>query len=206
MKNVMLTTILTFALLASCSENGFVSILPADCRLKAGDLVFRRGNGLASHAVLMVDKRGGYSHVGIVVDSCGTMMVVHAVPDEPDFEGDVDRVKMETPEKFFLSMNAKIGEVKRLKGDTATAIRAARHAMEIYRRGTLFDHNYDDTDTTRMYCCELIEHVYKTDSRQHKTRHNSAGHEAQVHTAVRPLRQREIRAYNLFLIITLLTI
>lgn len=162
MKNVMLTTILTFALLASCSENGFVSILPADCRLKAGDLVFRRGNGLASHAVLMVDKRGGYSHVGIVVDSCGTMMVVHAVPDEPDFEGDVDRVKMETPEKFFLSMNAKIGEVKRLKGDTETALRAARHAMEIYRRGTLFDHNYDDTDTTRMYCCELIEHVYKT--------------------------------------------
>ena len=100
--------------------------------------------------------------MGIVVDSCGTMMVVHAVPDEPDFEGDVDRVKMETPEKFFLSMNAKIGEVRRLKGDTATAIRAARHAMEIYRRGTLFDHNYDDTDTTRMYCCELIEHVYKT--------------------------------------------
>lgn len=25
-------------------------------------------------------------------------MIVHAVPDEPDFEGDPDRVKMETPE------------------------------------------------------------------------------------------------------------
>ncbi len=157
----MLTTILTVTLLVSCSETGFVSILPANCRLKAGDLVFRRGNGLASHAVLMMDRRGGYSHVGIVVDSCGTMMVVHAVPDEPDFEGDVDRVKMETPEKFFHSVNARTGEVKRLRGDTATAARAARHAVEIYRRGTLFDHEYDDSDTSSMYCCELIEHVYK---------------------------------------------
>lgn len=162
MKNFMLTIIMTTALLASCTETGFVSILPKDCRLKAGDLVFRRGNGLTSHAVLMADRNGSYSHVGIVVDSCGTMMVVHAVPDEPDFEGDVDRVKMETPEKFFLSINAKTGEVKRLRGDTATAARAARHAVEIYRRGTLFDHEYDDSDTTRMYCCELIEHVYRT--------------------------------------------
>lgn len=162
MKNVLFVVILVLVTLVSCSETGFVSILPEGCSLRAGDLVFRRGNGITSRAVLLADKRGGYSHVGIVVDSCGTMMVVHAVPGEPDFEGDSDRVKMETPEKFFLSVNAKIGEVKRFKGDTATAARAARHAMEIYRRGVLFDHDYDDADTTRMYCCELIEHVYKT--------------------------------------------
>ena len=88
------------------------------------------------------------------------MMVVHAVPGEPDYEGDPDRVKMETPEKFFISLNADIGEVKRLRGDTVTPAVAAREAVEIYRRGTLFDHDYDDSDTSRMYCCELVMHAY----------------------------------------------
>lgn len=161
MKNVLFVAVLALVVFVSCSGTGFVSILPDGCKLKAGDLVFRRGNGITSRAVLMADQRGGYSHVGIVVDSCGKMMVVHAVPDEPDYEGDIDRVKMETPEKFFLSVNAKIGEVKRLKGDTATAALAARYAVEVYERGVLFDHDYDDTDTTEMYCCELVEHVYK---------------------------------------------
>ena len=161
MKNVLIIVAVLVLVVLSCGRDGFRSILPEDCSLQAGDLVFRRGNGLTSRAVLMADKRGGYSHVGIVVDSCGVMMVVHAVPGEPDFDGDPDRVKMETPEKFFLSVNAGIGEVKRLKGDTAVAAAAARYAMDVYRRGVLFDHDYDDTDTTEMYCCELIEHVYR---------------------------------------------
>ncbi len=160
MKN-FLATVAVIMLFVSCERSGFKTIFPEGCSLQAGDLVFRRGNGLTSRAVLMADKRGGYSHVGIVVDSCGTMMIVHAVPGEPDFDGDPDRVKMETPEKFFLSLNAKTGEVKRLKGDSATAAEAARYAVDIYKRGVLFDHDYDDTDTTKMYCCELIEHVYK---------------------------------------------
>lgn len=160
MRNVLFVVISVLSLFLSCSDTGFESILPEGCDLKPGDLVFRRGNGLTSRAVLMADKRGGYSHVGIVADSCGKMMIIHAVPGEPDFEGDLDRVKMDTPEKFFLSVNAKIGEVKRLRDDTATAARASRYAMEVYRRGVLFDHDYDDSDTTRMYCCELIEHVY----------------------------------------------
>lgn len=159
MKNVL--TILTMLLLlASCGKKTARSILPEGCELRAGDLVFRRGNGLTSRAVMAADRGGSYSHVGMVVDSCGVMMVVHAVPDEPDYEGDPDRVKMETPEKFYSSINAKMGEVKRLRGDTATAAKAARYALEAYRRGTLFDHGYDDSDTTKMYCCELIEYAY----------------------------------------------
>lgn len=159
MKNV-LTIMIMLAMLASCGKKTAGSILPEGCKLRAGDLVFRRGNGLTSRAVMLADRHGSYSHVGIVVDSCGVMMVVHAVPGEPDYEGDPDRVKMETPEKFYSSINAKMGEVKRLRGDTAVAARAARYAMEAYRRGVLFDHDYDDGDSTRMYCCELVERAY----------------------------------------------
>ena len=157
----LFTIMIAVAMLASCAETEQRSILPEGCELRAGDVVFRRGSGLTSRAVLAADRNGAYSHIGIVVDSCGVMMVVHAVPGEPDYEGDPDRVKMDTPQRFFSSMNARIGEVKRLRGDSATALRAARFAGDVYKRGTLFDHDYDDTDTTKMYCCELIDFVYR---------------------------------------------
>lgn len=145
---------------AACCRQTARSILPEGLALREGDLVFRRGNGIMSHAVLAADSRGSYSHVGIVVDSGGVMMVVHAVPGEPDYPGDPDRVKMDTPERFFSSVNAASGVVKRLRGDTLPAVSAARNAVQAYRQGTLFDHDYDDTDTTRMYCCELVVHAY----------------------------------------------
>ena len=158
MKNVL--TILTMLLLlASCGKKTARSILPEGCELRAGDLVFRRGNGLTSRAVMAADRGGSYSHVGMVVDSCGVMMVVHAVPDEPDYEGDPDRVKMESPEAFYAGTRADIGCVLRHR-DGDVARRAAAAAQDVYRRGTLFDHDYDAADTTRMYCCELVAYAY----------------------------------------------
>ena len=147
------------ALLGGCREERLRHILPPDVKLEAGDVVFRRGGGFTSRMVLFADTAGHYSHVGIVADSAGVLMVVHAVPDEPDYEGDPDRVKMEPPESFFSGMRADIGCVLRHR-DRDVAKRAADAALEAYRRGTLFDHAYDATDTTRMYCCELVAYAY----------------------------------------------
>lgn len=152
--------LLLCAVICACKKNAPASILPDNCRLQAGDVVFRKGGGTTSRFVTFADNGGTYSHVGIAVDSAGTVMIVHAVPGEPDFKGDPDRVKMETPQKFFSSVNAVCGEVRRLRTDTAAARRAALYAMQVYRRGTLFDHDYDDGDTTKMYCCELVEAAY----------------------------------------------
>lgn len=44
-------------------------------------------------------------------------------------------------------------------GDAARA--AAAKAYEVFDRGTLFDHDYDDRDTTAMYCCELIDFCFR---------------------------------------------
>lgn len=152
--------IIICASLFGCNRNNRTDIMPDNCRLRTGDIVFRKGNGMNSRFVTFADKEGIYSHVGIVVDSAGTLMIVHAVPDEPDFNGDPDRVKMESPRKFFSSINASAGEVRRFKGASSVARRAAMRAMQKYRQGTLFDHDYDDTDTTKMYCCELVEAAY----------------------------------------------
>ena len=132
-------------LLTACQEEEQRSLLPADCDIRPGDLLFRRGTGLTSHTVVLADKKGQYSHVGIAVDSAGTVMVVHAVPGEPDYEGDPDRVKMEPAEKFYSTINASAGEICRpLNPDVGS--KAAEAALAIYHNGMLFDHQYDSAD------------------------------------------------------------
>ena len=140
-----------------CPES---SILPDTLRLEAGDVVFRRCTGLSSALVVRQDTGGIFSHTGIVVDSAGVPMIVHAVPGEPDFHGDPDRVKMSRPAEFYARGYAMYGAVCRPRNRKAGR-HAARKALEVYRRGTLFDHDYDDTDTTRMYCTELIVNAYR---------------------------------------------
>lgn len=146
----------------SCGGNrlqGKRCVLPDSVELRAGDVVFRLGGGLESHAVLALDRDGDYSHVGIVVDTMGKKMIVHAVPGEPDFKGDVDRVKLDPIEKYFSSVYALRGAVLRLS-DSTTARRASEVALAVFRRGVLFDGDYDMNDTTRMYCTEMVEYAY----------------------------------------------
>ena len=148
-------------MLASCGKKTAGSILPEGCKLRAGDLVFRRGNGLTSRAVMLADRHGSYSHVGIVVDSCGVMMVVHAVPGEPDFEGDTDRVKIESVDSFFDEERASSGAVMRPLVGADTLAEVAGKALELAKREVLFDHNYDLEDTTKLYCTELVDFVFR---------------------------------------------
>lgn len=147
-------------MMVGCASGDFHSILPEGVQLKAGDVVFRRGGGMTSRAVLMADAKGEYSHIGIVVDSAGQKMIVHAVPGEPDFEGDEDRVKMDRPEHFFSTEFTIIGEICRPK-DSLIAARAAEVAIRQYRKGVLFDHDYDERDSTKMYCTELIAYAFR---------------------------------------------
>lgn len=163
-----LATLITCLLLSSCNAERPSTIFPGSIALRPGDIVLRRGCGLTSRVVLMADRNGAFSHVGIVADSAGTLMVVHAVPGEPDFKGDEDRVKMETPQKFYDPINAGTGCVLRC-GDSIAAAKAARAAMQVYRRGTLFDHDYDSRDTARMYCSELVLFAYSRAGQPLKT-------------------------------------
>ena len=155
-------TWMMLALLAllGCQQEQERSIMPEDCELRTGDIVFRRGGSATSNVVLLADRSGQYSHVGIVVDSAGVMMVVHAVPGEPEYEGDPDRVKMETPSRFFSSLNACKGEVCRTH-DSIAARQAAAAALAFYQKGMLFDHDYDSEDTTQLYCTQLVIEAYR---------------------------------------------
>ena len=153
----LLVILLPLCMLA-CSDGVSVqsgTIFPQNVELSPGDVVFRRGSGVTSHAVLLAEKGGAYSHVGIVVDSAGVLMVVHAVP----YEDDEDRVKMEHPNDFFAPSRAQKGAVFR-HCSSEVARQAAEAAVKVYQRGVLFDHDYDANDTTKMYCTELVIFAY----------------------------------------------
>lgn len=120
-----------------------------------GDIVFRCGRGAVSRSVLFLDRGAAFSHVGIMARVGDTWKVIHAVPGEPDFEGDPDRVKADAIEVFFDSSRAKVAAVYRI-ADSIAAWRASRWALEKYESHVLFDHAYDDTDSSKMYCTELV--------------------------------------------------
>ena len=48
-----------------------------------------------------------YSHVGILKQIDNEWFVIHAVPDEPDFEGDTDRVKTDPLSRFFVRQDVR---------------------------------------------------------------------------------------------------
>jgi len=132
---------------------------PQEIPLYEGDIVFRQGRSIASQAVLSADRAGYYSHIGIVVMYNDKWQVVHAVPDEPDFEGDTDRVKMDELGIFFSRERANSGALMRVTNNVL-AKEAAKKALDIFHRKVLFDHKYDLKDTLEMYCTELVYHVY----------------------------------------------
>lgn len=133
-----------------------------EAHLREGDLLFRRGIGAAGRTVAALDRAGLYSHTGIAVRSDSGWMVVHAVPSEPDFEGDIDRVKCEPVGRFYSEFRAAAGCIMRLRHDpdTAAAYRAAREALRLSRLRVPFDHDYAWNDTTRLYCTQLVAYVY----------------------------------------------
>lgn len=158
----ILPVLLALCLWVSCKDTKAKSqrIMPVEI-LADGDLVFRRGTGLLSHVVTSASKDGVYSHIGILKKIGDEWFVIHAVPDEPDFEGDSDRVKIDSLSRFFMPDRAVRGMIARITEDTLVASKAACTACEMARQGILFDHDYNLADTSRMYCSELVEFAYR---------------------------------------------
>ena len=130
-------------------------------RLEQGDLVFRRGTGVVGRIVTSVDTRGQFSHVGVAVIKDGVWHIIHAVPHEPDFEGDVDRVKCEPLASFVGRYESGAVGIYRVYISEEGREIAIHNAWRLSRENRAFDHEYDTDDTTKLYCTELVEHIYK---------------------------------------------
>lgn len=145
---------------ASVQEN--TAMFPVD-EIAEGDLAFRCGRGMFSHVVTFSEEKGLYSHVGLVVrDRDSSWKVVHAVPDEREFKGDFDRVKMEDIAVFFSSQRARRGCLLHTGISDTTLLGAiCRNAKKAAQDSLGFDNDYDLEDSSKVYCTEFVWRLFR---------------------------------------------
>lgn len=150
--------IIAALLLLGCKVEStpFKETLP---ELKSGDMLFRLGRSRESIAVDVTDRHSNYSHAGIIAIRDGEMVVIHAVPDERPYGG-IDSVRIDSISNFFSSGKSLQCLIARLPMDDSTALRVGSSALALYEKGTLFDSKFNTEDKERIYCTELLYHVY----------------------------------------------
>ena len=138
--------------------------------LRSGDLMFRNGLGPESFAVTTASN-SDYSHVGIAYHMPSGWHVIHAVPGEAA-AGEPEYLKCEPIAEFYDPTRAMAGATARINCSDATALNAAKAALKKVEQKVVFDNSYDHSDTTQIYCSELVWMAYKTQgidlSQQHK--------------------------------------
>ena len=154
---------LLLCFLPACGRAGEVRSCPQEA-MRQGDLVFRCGRGMLSHAVLAVEQKGVYSHVGVLVqEPDGSWKVAHCVPAEREFDGDFDRVKLEPLERFCAPGRAATGCFVHVDGalDPQRVAAICDEARRAFRDSVRFDHDYDLADSSALYCTEFVWRLYK---------------------------------------------
>jgi len=154
-------SLLIFLLIGCRNHEDILSLdIPADL-FSEGDLVFRKGISLSSQMVLMGDQEGAYSHVGILIrDSSGKWEVIHAVPEEAVETGGIEVMKREPLTRFWQSDRAVAGAVVSYPMSDSIRALIIKKSEEIYLRRLLFDQAYNLSDSTQMYCTELVVFIY----------------------------------------------
>lgn len=143
--------------LTGCKEQALpVRSMDISC-VEVGDILFRRGDSMASRGVLRVDQDGFYSHVGLAVLVDGRIMVAHAVPDEDAQEF----TKLDSLEDFYAPSRAGSGAICRLPLDETHRQLLNTRALQLVAAKLPFDHDYDDANHDKLYCTEFVWLVYQ---------------------------------------------
>lgn len=125
-----------------------------------GDIIFRKGRSLISSIVMLNDKETEYSHVGICCKTDNEMFVIHAVPGEPDEQGN-EKIRCDKLSEFLTPDKASIFAFYRLTCDTSgIAAASAANAMAYYRAGLPFDKALNFRNDDKLYCTELVWKAY----------------------------------------------
>ena len=127
---------------------------------KSGDLIFRRGRSTESMAVLMIDRRTRFSHVGIIRERDGILFVVHALPGKSNDER--PPLTVEPVRDFLDDEYATEAALYRLTGayQHDYAAQAAEVAFTFVQAGVTFDEDFDLASEDKMYCTEFVWRAY----------------------------------------------
>lgn len=132
--------------------------------IKNGDLVLRRGFGFVSDTITRLFKeKYPVSHVGIVTEHEGELLVAHTVSAElSDFDG-----MQVTPLMRFIDdshQNSII--VMRYKATEKVRDKIAEIAYRFFTEKVPFDYDFDLNNTQEMYCSEMVrEAILEADNK-----------------------------------------
>lgn len=127
---------------------------------RTADLALRLGRTIESDMIA----RGGdslnrYSHIGIIIESDSGMIVVDI---EPSPNKKAEKIKAQRIEKFFAPELALAGAVMRHNEPQNTEINTLTTKIIEYLNSSItFDHDYQLSDSKKMYCTELIERLFR---------------------------------------------
>lgn len=130
--------------------------------LQEGDIAFRGGVSVESYVVEIADNNGIYSHSGVVVKYNDEWKIVHAVPGEENETGGIQYLKMDDPEHFFAPDRACAGCFARYDTTPEVLKKVADEAIRWWKKKVLFDNDYLLSDTTKLYCSQLVQLSYES--------------------------------------------
>lgn len=158
---VVIAVIAVIMMTARCQSTPLPQPVTIDTTLlRNGDIIFRNGLSTESRLVTGLSK-GKYSHVGMAYKYQGRWCVIHAVPGEAP-KGQPEYLKCEPLALFLAADRACAADVRRVPCDSIHAARAAEKALQKVREHVVFDNRYDDSDTTQLYCTELVSLAYRS--------------------------------------------
>jgi hypothetical protein len=128
-------------------------------KLKEGDIVLRRGYGMFSDGIVKVQNgKLEATHCGMLVSKNNNWQIIHALSSSVS---PVDGTQYQSFRTFLNESKANSIVVVRFNSSKDTISSLVR-TMEYYAKNSKpFDHDFDKQDTSKFYCSELFQHVFK---------------------------------------------
>lgn len=137
--------------------------------LQNGDVLFRLGYGPVSEWINQRQKSNfNVSHAGIAVQIEGKWLVVHSISGMLEAQ---DGVQISTLPQFVLEAQPATVFIMRYAVSKAHRLSAAKNALNYWKKGIRFDHQFNSVDSSKMYCSELIFSSYRSLLPQHQRSH-----------------------------------
>lgn len=149
----VLLALVTFSCEKKSPRTPAIPEIPAT-EILSCDLAFRLGRSIESSVIAAY---GNYSHIGVIIERDSALLVAHI---EPSREGS-ELTRYESVEEFFHPDRASAGCVMRI--DKLDSVQ--RRKIDSYLlacKNITFDHDYTLSDTTQMYCTELVHRALMT--------------------------------------------
>ncbi len=140
-------------------QRAFTEIASIKKYVQNGDLITRTGNDFTSESLRSLNQKNKtYSHCGIVSIENDSIYIYHSVGGE--FNPD-QKLLRETFEIFSEPYNNRGIGIYRFKIDENDVQQVIATAQQFFKRGLMFDLDFDLKTNERMYCAEFVSKTYQ---------------------------------------------